>query len=274
MITSRCRTQGLGEQLAMLHDLPPLETVPHSMTAGHQPPPFSSFTAHTTTSVSLRRFGLPDPMTEERCQPSDARLGTSQEQTMADRLARSFDEAVDASLRERDPDAVEVELISYLRDAHAIEAQALQLLEAGRALAGADPLEDVFREHLHETREHQRLVDERLRAHSARPLLFQDTALRIGGLNMSAFFAAQPDTPAKLAGFTFAFEHLDIAAYGLLRRIAQRVNDSDTIITTNRILIQERATAARIAATWDTAMAAALTNMDVASANEFQRSGF
>ena len=32
-----------------------------------------------------------------------------------------------------------------------------------------------------------------------------------GCLNLGAFFSAQPDTPAKLAGFAFAFAHLEIA---------------------------------------------------------------
>jgi hypothetical protein len=60
--------------------------------------------------------------------------------------------------------------------------------------------------------------------------------MRIGGLNIGAFFAAQPGTPAKLAGFAFAFEHLEIAAYELLRRIAERANDGATVAAAERIL--------------------------------------
>jgi hypothetical protein len=47
---------------------------------------------------------------------------------MGERLAACFDRAVDASLREKDSDGIRSELVSYLTDAHAIEAQALQLL--------------------------------------------------------------------------------------------------------------------------------------------------
>jgi len=43
--------------------------------------------------------------------------------------------------------------------------------------------------------------------------------LRIGGVNLGAFFGAQPDTPSKLAGFAFGFEHLEIAAYEQLLRV-------------------------------------------------------
>jgi len=183
-----------------------------------------------------------------------ARLIGPQEQAMADRLAAHFDAAVDASLGED----LDKELVNYLRDAHAIEAQAVQLLEAGPKIAGMDELAAFMREHLEESREHQRLVEERLRAHDSGPSRFQSTALRVGGLNVGAFFGAQPDTPAKLAGFAFAFEHLEIAAYELLRRVAERAGDHETAAMADRILAQERAAAERVSRTWDAAADAAI----------------
>ena len=182
----------------------------------------------------------------------------AQEKAMAERLAAKFDEAVAASLREKDDDDIEAQLVSYLRDAHAIEAQGLQLLQTGPRIAGFDALADIFREHIEETRGHQRLVEERLSAHGAGPSRFQDTAMRVGGLNVGAFFAAQPDTPAKLTGFAFAFEHLEIAAYELLRRTAERADDPATRAVAETILVEERHTVDRISGTWDAAMDAAL----------------
>jgi ferritin-like metal-binding protein YciE len=83
--------------------------------------------------------------------------------------------------------------------------------------------------------------------------------MRMGGLNLSGFFAAQPDTPAKLAGFAYAFEHLEVAAYELLRRVADRAGDAETVAEADRILAEERRAAERIAGTWDAAMEASLT---------------
>ena len=183
-----------------------------------------------------------------------ARTIGAQERAMGERLAGCFNAAVEASLRDKGAEDIESELVSYLRDAHAIESQALQLLEAGPGIAGFDQLADVFRHHLEETREHQRLVEERLRAHDSRPSRFQSTGLRLGGANLGAFFAAQPDTPAKLAGFAYAFEHLEIASYELLRRVAERAGDDDTIAMTHRIADEERGATERIAATWDAAI--------------------
>ena len=192
-----------------------------------------------------------------------ARVVGAEERAMAERLAACFDEAVDASLRTKGANDLTAELVSYLRDAHAIESQALQLLESGPAVAGFDALAEVFRDHLEQTRDQQRRVEERLGAHGARPSRFQSTAMRVGGLNVGAFFAAQPDTPAKLAGFAFAFEHLEIAAYELLRRVAERAGDPQTAAVAEEIVAEERTAAERIAGTWDAAMDAALERAGV-----------
>lgn len=190
-----------------------------------------------------------------------ARTIGAEEQAMADRLEDRFDVAVEASLREKDAGDIESELVSYLTDAHAIEAQALQLLETGPAIAGFDQLAAVFRDHLEETREQRRLVEGRLAAYDAKPSRFQNTALRIGGLNIGGFFGAQPDTPLKLAGFAFAFEHLEIAAYELLRRVAERADDPDTAAVAERIADEERRAAERVASTWDSAVDTTLATL-------------
>jgi ferritin-like metal-binding protein YciE len=189
-----------------------------------------------------------------------ARAVGGQEAAMADRLAARFDEAVDASLAAKD-DPIADQLVSYLTDARAIEAQAAQLLAAGQRVAGVPALAEALGDHLAETREHQRLLEERLHAQDAKPSRFQNTALRLGAVNLGAFFAVQPDTAIKLAGFAYAFEHLEIAAHELLRRVAQRAGDADTAAACEQILPDERRAAERIAATWDAAVDAALGDL-------------
>jgi ferritin-like metal-binding protein YciE len=212
----------------------------------------------------LRRFA---ERADEQAVVELARTIGAQERAMAERLAACFDVAVEASLRDKGADDIELELVSYLTDADAIEAQAMQLLEAGPAIAGFDPLAQAFREHLEETREQRRLVEERLSAYDSRPSRFQRTGLRIGGANLGVFFAAQPDTPAKLAGFAYAFEHLEIASYELLRRVAERAGDAETISAAMEIAGQERAAAERIAATWDGAVDVTLAKLTAGHAS-------
>jgi ferritin-like metal-binding protein YciE len=192
------------------------------------------------------------------------RIG-GEEKAMGHRLAAAFDQAVDASLRDKQAPDLDKEVVSYLQDAHAIETQALQFLKVAPRMAGVDPLAGALRDHFSESETHRTLVEERLKAHGARPSRLQDTALGIGGLTLAGFFAAHPDTPVKLAGFAFAFEHLEIAAYELLCRVADRAADSATVGATRRIVEQERAAAERIAGTWEVVMDATLKKLGVAA---------
>ena len=161
------------------------------------------------------------------------------------------------------PDDLDDQLNKYLADAHAIEAQAVQLLSLGPDIAGEFGLAAVLSLHLEETRAQQEAVRERLRQRGARPSRFKDIALRGGGVNVGGFFGAQPDTPAKLAGFAFAFEHLEIAAYELLKRVAQRAGDEETVALAERILPEERAAADAVRAQFEPALEASLRAQEV-----------
>ena len=193
----------------------------------------------------------------------EARAIRDEEDAMAKRIAALWDRSVEVSLAEKDPDDLDEQLAKYLADAHALENQSIQLLEKGPALAGTDDLAALYAEHLEESREQQKWIEARLSAHDARPNRLQDAVLRLGALNWGAFFAAQPDTPAKLAGFAFAVEHLEIGAYEQLKRVAVRAGDTDTARIANEILVQERAAAERIRNRFDQAVDAALAELDV-----------
>ena len=116
---------------------------------------------------------------------------------------------------------------------------------------------------LKETRGHQRLVEQRLAALVGDPSSVKDSAMRVGALSWGSFFETHPDTPGKLAAFAYAFEHLEIAAYEELKRVAERVEDTDTVRVADEILTQERAAAATLASLFDRAAAAALEAVGV-----------
>ena len=82
--------------------------------------------------------------------------------------------------------------------------------------------------------------------------------MRVGAFNLGAFFKAQPDTPAKLAGFAYAFEALEVGAYELLERVARRAGDEATAEVARRIAGEELVAEEKVAGTWDVAMGAAL----------------
>jgi ferritin-like metal-binding protein YciE len=201
-----------------------------------------------------------DPETVEA-----ARTIREQERAMSERLEGSLDRAVDASLREVHRHDLGDHLDNYLADAHALEAQAIQLLEKGPKLAGDPELARIYEEHLEESRGHQRLVEQRLEARGSSPSRLKDAAMRLGGLNWGAFFGAQPDTPGKLAGFAYAFEFLEVGGYEQLRRVARRAGDAETEQLAERILVDERAMAARLADNFDRAIEASLAAQGVSA---------
>jgi ferritin-like metal-binding protein YciE len=155
--------------------------------------------------------------------------------------------------------------VKYLSDAHAIENQAIQLLEKGEKIAGDPVLAQLYDEHLGETREHARLVEALLETRGGSTNAVKDAAMRLGALNWGGFFAAQPDTPGKLAAFAHAFEFLEIGGYEQLLRVARRANDDEVVRAVEAILVEERAAARKIAAQFDRAVEASLHATGVAA---------
>ena len=87
--------------------------------------------------------------------------------------------------------------------------------------------------------------------------------MRLGGFNVGAFFGAQPDTPAKLAGFAYAFEHLEVAGYEQLKRVAERTGDDETVALAASLADEERVTADRLGGLWDAAVEEALAQQGI-----------
>lgn len=189
-----------------------------------------------------------------------ARSIRDEERTMMERLEELFDRTAEASLREAERGDLREHLRTYLADAHAIEAQSIQLLESGGKMLEDDApgLRRLFEEHLDESRGQQRLLEERLEALGGDRSVVKDAGMRLGALNWGMFFQAHPDTGGKLAAFAYAFEHLEIGGYEQLRRVAERAGEAGTAQEVEAILDEERRAAERLAGAFDTAVDAAL----------------
>lgn len=210
--------------------------------------------AYSYEHMELAAYELLKRLAERAGDEETARMAAdiaAQEARMAKRLEQNFDAAVEASLAAVEEDRLDSVLLAYLRDVHALEGQAVKLLEAGAERVEDEHLEAAFREHLEETRHHRERIEGLLDERGAKPSLVKDAMLKAGGLNLSAFFGAQPDSTTKLAGFAFAFEHLEVAAYELLQRVAARAGDEGVVVAAEEILVEERRAAERVAASWD-----------------------
>jgi ferritin-like metal-binding protein YciE len=140
------------------------------------------------------------------------------------------------------------ELITCLTEIHAIEQQGLELLTGAVDLTGDEQIAEIYRTHCLQTDGHARSIAERLHAHGSSPINDTAAGLEFLGLRVA------PDgggSPARLAMTTYALESLEIAAYHLLRGIAERAGDHDTTALVDSILEEEEAAAEIMASTFD-----------------------
>jgi ferritin-like metal-binding protein YciE len=150
---------------------------------------------------------------------------------------------------------------AYLGDAHSIEEQALAQLRSAPDHAGDESLAQAFRDHLVETESHERLVRARLGELGDAPSRIKDLLMAAGGKGFVLFARSQPDTPGKLAAHAYSYEHLELASYQLLARVAEMAGDGDTAALATGIAGEERAMAERLAALFDRTTEASLATI-------------
>ena len=153
---------------------------------------------------------------------------------------------------------IQEQLVKYLVDAQSIEEQALQQLRTAPDIAGDPQLSGIFADHLIETEEQERMVRRRLEAHDATPSKVKQAVMRAGGTAFVLFARSQPDTPGKLTAHAYSYEHLELAGYELLTRVAERAGDPETADVARRIRDQEQSMAERLEASFDRAVDASL----------------
>lgn len=138
------------------------------------------------------------------------------------------------------------QLVKYLEDIHSTEQSGITQLRDGANSADDESLASAFRDHLIETQEHERLIAERLAAYDSSASTMKDAAQK-GAAKVTGMVAkSAPDTSGKLAIQAFSFEHLEIASYRMLRRVADRAGDQQTVAVADRILAQEEAAAEKL----------------------------
>jgi ferritin-like metal-binding protein YciE len=265
------RLEALGGSPSKVKDIAGAATAPaFALFAKLQPDTPGKLTAHAFSyeHLELAAYELLSRIAQRANDQQTATLAkeiATQESEMARRLSDNWDVAVNASLRDKDPDDLGAQLNKYLGDAHAIESQAEKMLSKAIEIGGDPKLSQDYEEHLEQTRRHKALIEERLEARGASSNFLKDTAMKLGALNWGTFFAAQPDTPAKLAGFAYAFEHLEIASYEQLRRVAERAGDESVAGVAQTILPEERHAAETLWDGFDRAIDASLEQVGVSA---------
>jgi ferritin-like metal-binding protein YciE len=142
-------------------------------------------------------------------------------------------------------------LVDYVQDAHAMEQTVSTMLDSMISTTDDPEITQMLKHHKQQTQEHERRLRERLDALGAGT----STTKAVGGLGAALFKGvgdvARTDKPAKNARDGYMTEHMEIAAYELLERLAKRAGDEQTAEVARLNRADEQAMAKKIESNWD-----------------------
>lgn len=117
--------------------------------------------------------------------------------------------------------------ITGLQNAHALEAQAIQLCQRQiERLASYPELRERLREHLEESRRHQQRIEQILQTLGTSHSTLKDIGTSIMGNIAAIGHAVMQDEVMKNTFANYAFEHFEIASYRALMEMADAAGDT------------------------------------------------
>jgi ferritin-like metal-binding protein YciE len=143
------------------------------------------------------------------------------------------------------------QLIKHLDEAHAMEQTVEKLLDGMLQTTDDPEIIDRLEHHKLETQHHAATMRRLLEAHDAQPSMVRQAAGMLEALMKMPLDMVRGEKSGRNARDGYASEHLEIASYELLKRIAERAGDEETARACDEILEQERAMAAFFEANWD-----------------------
>lgn len=159
---------------------------------------------------------------------------------------------------------LEQKVIDYLEDNHAMERNVKRMLESMIATQKDEQIVQDLRHHHEETDNHIKLLEERLEAYGHGASMRKDIQALGGAYAKSITDMVRGDKEGKNMRDAFVTEHMEIAAYELLERLAKRAGDQQTAQVARTIRSQEIAMAERIDKTWDTVIDRTLADNNIA----------
>ena len=142
-------------------------------------------------------------------------------------------------------------LVDHVQEAHAMEQTVSTMLDSMIDTTDDPEITEMLRQHKRQTQEHERRLRERLDAMGAGT----STAKSVGGLGAALLKGvgdvARTDKPSKNGRDGYMTEHMEIAAYELLERLAKRAGDEETAEVARQNRSDEQTMAKKIESNWD-----------------------
>ena len=132
-------------------------------------------------------------------------------------------------------------LTNWLRDAYAMEGQAIELLETQiKRLENYPEALPRLRQHLHETREQQTQVEQCLARLDADPSALKESAMKFAATMQGMLHAMSSDEVLKHALASHAFEQFEAGCYRSLMAAAETVGEPEIARSCEQIMRQEQ----------------------------------
>jgi ferritin-like metal-binding protein YciE len=158
---------------------------------------------------------------------------------------------------------IEAQLIKHIDEAHAMEQNVLRMLDSMIQTADDPMVIDRLEHHRLETQGHADRMRRRLEAHGAAPSLVRQAGAIVQALVKLPLDVVRGEKAGRNARDAYATEHLEIASYELLCRIAERAGDEETAVAAREIIAEEQSMAGFVAENWDLFVAASLREAGV-----------
>ena len=143
------------------------------------------------------------------------------------------------------------QLIKHIDEAIAMEENVKRMLD-GMISTTEDPgVLDLLEHHKAETEEQSQRLRGRLEAHGASPSKVREATGILGALAKMPLDMVRGEKVGRNARDGYATEHMEIAAYQLLERIADRAGDEETAEVARINRAEEEAMASKLDEYWD-----------------------
>jgi ferritin-like metal-binding protein YciE len=142
-------------------------------------------------------------------------------------------------------------LVKHIDEAIAMEESVKRMLD-GMIAAMDDPqVIDLLEHHKHETEQQSERLRRRLEAHGATPSMVREAGGILGALAKLPLDLVRSEKAGRLARDAYATEHMEIASYHLLERVARRAGDEETAEIARQNRAEEEAMARKLDELWD-----------------------
>jgi ferritin-like metal-binding protein YciE len=160
-------------------------------------------------------------------------------------------------------DKLQEKIVDYIEDAHAMEQNVLRMLDTMISTTDDPQIEETLRRHKQETERHEQSLRERLDALGTGSSTRKEVQAIATALMKGAADKVRGDQAGKNARDAYTTEHMEIAAYQLLERLAEKAGDTQTAEVARQNRAEEEAMAQKIDQNWDRFLDLTLAENDI-----------